>query len=86
MEDCFDSMDTKTKCICVSVTSLVVLITTILLFSFGAIEPTEYGILYNSVSKSIDTENVYEGGLQFIGLFNSIKTYPSIQMTIEFSD
>ncbi len=86
MDDCLDSMDSKTKCICFSVTSLVVLVTGILAFSFGAIEPTEYGILYNSVSKQIDTQNVYEGGLQFVGIFNHIIAYPRTQITIEFSD
>jgi hypothetical protein len=54
--------------------------------SFGTLEPTEYGIVYNSISKSVDTENIYEGGLQFIGLFNRFIAYPRIQKSIEFSD
>ena len=86
MDDCLDSVDTKTKVICLSVTSAVILITTMIAVSFGTLEPTEYGIVYNSISKSVDTENIYEGGLQFIGLFNRFIAYPRIQKSIEFSD
>ena len=63
MEDCYNSMDTKTKCCCVSTTVSVVLATLIVALSFGAIEPTQYGILYHKISKSIDSENVQESGL-----------------------
>jgi hypothetical protein len=71
-------MDTKTKTICLSVTATVILATSLIIASFGAIEPTEYGIVYNSISKSIDESTVYEGGLQFIGLFNKLVAYPKI--------
>jgi hypothetical protein len=58
MEDCFENMDGKTKCLCVSITSAVVVITAIVAFSFGAVEPTEYGILYNRLTKTIDETNI----------------------------
>ncbi len=51
MEDIFDNMDSKTKCLCVTITSVVALITVMVGASFGGVEPTEYGILYNHVSK-----------------------------------
>jgi hypothetical protein len=86
MEECFDSMDTKTKCVCATITTIVTLLVLVLAMSFGTVEPTEYGILYNSVSKQIDKETVYEGGLQYVGLFNHVIAYPRIQKTIEFSD
>lgn len=63
MDDIFDSMDTKTKITCGCCTGLVAILVVVLALSFGTVEPTEYGILYNSVSKSIDTETIYEGGL-----------------------
>jgi SPFH domain / Band 7 family len=58
MEDCYESMDTKTKCCCVSTTVFVVLTTILTAMSFGAIEPTQYGILYHKISKSIDEVQV----------------------------
>jgi hypothetical protein len=65
MEDfeCLDRFDKKTKIYCISITAVVILLSAITVVSFGAVEPTEYGILYNKLSKNIDTENIYEGGL-----------------------
>lgn len=80
-----DDLDTKTKACCITVTSLVLLLTIGMVLSFGAVEPTEYGILYNQISKKIDRVNVYEGGLQYVGLFNKLVTFPQIHKTIEFS-
>ena len=48
-------------------------------------EPTEYGIIYNTISKQIDNHTIYSEGLQFAGLFNRIYTFPKIHKTIEFS-
>jgi hypothetical protein len=86
MEDFYDSMDTKTKAYCITITSVVVLATTLVALSFGSVEPTEYAIIYNSITKNIDQENIYEGGLQWVGLFHSFLTYPRIHKTVEFSD
>jgi hypothetical protein len=47
MDDCLGNLDAKTKFCCLTVTSLVLLLTVGMVFSFGAVEPTEYGILYN---------------------------------------
>lgn len=88
MEDfeCLNRFDKKTKIYCVSITAGVLLLTILTVISFGAIEPTEYGILYNKVTKQINENTVYEGGLSFIGPFNEIFKYPKIYKTIEFSD
>ena len=88
MEDfeCLDRFDKKTKIYCVSISAVVVLLTALTVVSFGVVEPTEYGIIYNRISKNIDQKNVYEGGLHFIGPFNKLITYPKIYKTIEFSD
>ncbi len=63
MDDCFNNMDGKTKCCCMTVTISVLLVTLLTAMSFGSIEPTEYGILYSKVYKEIDEVNVQEGGL-----------------------
>ena len=86
MEDIFNSMDRKTKVYCVSFTSLILLMTICIAMSFGSVEPTEYGILYNGITKQIDQSTIYEGGLQYIGLWYSLVTFPRIHKTIEFSD
>lgn len=83
--DCLGNVDSKTKCLCISITSAVLLFTVGLVASFGAVEPTEYGILYNVVSKSIDKDNIYEGGLKYIGLTNKMITFPRTHTSIEFS-
>lgn len=86
MDDCFENLDGKTKCLCVTITSVVLLLTIGIAYSFGSVEPTEYGILYNKVTKRIDEKNVQEGGLQFIGPFNSLINFPRTHKVIEFSD
>ena len=86
MDEFFNRMDTKTKVYCSAITFLIVTATAVIALSFGTIEPTEYGITYNSISKHIDTNYVYEGGLQYTGLFNSILRFPKIHKSIEFSD
>lgn len=86
MEDCYNNMDTKTKCCCVTTTSLVLITTLITALSFGAIEPTEYGILYHKIAKTIDEKNVQESGLQFIGPFTSLIKFPLTHQVLEFSD
>jgi hypothetical protein len=86
MEDFFD--DNKTKCICASCVSLMLVIIGVLSFSFGAVEPTEYAILYNKITKQIDTDsaNIYENGLSFIGPFQQFITFPRTHKVVEFSD
>lgn len=86
MDYIWSSTDTKTKIWCGSMSLFSILIIVLLTLSFGAIEPTEYGILYNSISKSIDTDTVYDGGLQWVGLFNKVITYPKLQVSVEFSN
>ncbi len=58
MDDYFNSMDTKTKCCCLTTTITVLLATIVTALSFSAIEPTEYGILYHKIYKEVDTANI----------------------------
>mmetsp|Transcript_46802 Transcript_46802/g.54245 ORF Transcript_46802/g.54245 Transcript_46802/m.54245 type:complete len:309 (-) Transcript_46802:187-1113(-) len=59
----------------------------ILLFaiSWGAVEPTEWGLKYNSISKNIDNSTVYDGGRYILGVFTSFVHFPRTLQTIEFS-
>ena len=88
MEDCdfLDNFDKKTKFMCACVSSVVIAMTVLVGLSFGAVEPTEYGILYNTITKQLDTKTILEGGLQYVGVSNQIITFPRINKQIEFSD
>ena len=86
MEDFLNNVDTKTKICCCSITSVVLVISICAILSFGAVEPTQYGILYNSITKELYEEKVYGGGLQYTGLFHSLITFPAVHQTIEFSN
>lgn len=63
---------------------LVILI--VLLLSIGTVEPIEYGIIYNAITKTVNTDNVYPGGWYFIGPINSFITFSSTKQNIDFTD
>jgi hypothetical protein len=50
-----------------------------------SLEPLQYGLVYNKVSKKIGKE-VYESGRYLIGPFNNFIIYPANLITIEFSN
>jgi len=54
MEDLYENTDAKTKGCCICTTLLVLASTIILAISFGSIEPTQYGIFYHKISRTID--------------------------------
>jgi hypothetical protein len=66
-------------CIIVSLTVLI------LLLSLGTVDPLNYGITLNSISKAIGTK-AYNNGRYLIGPFDSFIQYPSRSVTVEFSD
>jgi len=41
------------------------------------IAPIEYGIIYNTISKSIEKDNVYDGGWHYVGLTSSFLKFPA---------
>lgn len=51
-----------------------------------SVEPTEYGMSYNSITKSINMDHVYDGGLYFLGFFKHFIKFPRTVINIEFSD
>ena len=56
------------------------------LVSIGTVEPIEYGIVYNSIQKSVNTEEIYAGGWYLIGPVNSFVTFPSTLVNMDFTE
>ena len=76
----------ETAClICIGVVGLI--LTIIFATMWHSVEPTEYGMAYNSITKTINTEHVYDGGLYFLGFFKSFIKFPwTVIPNIEFTD
>ena len=66
--------------VCIMLTVLIIIIC-----SVGTVEPIEYGILYNSITKSVNTVEVKSGGWSFIGPFSSFFVFPSTMQNIDFT-
>jgi hypothetical protein len=78
--------DSKVICgvgvsICLAITLLI-----FLLISIGTVEPIEYGIVYNSLTKTVDSKKVYKGGWYLIGPINSFITFPATYVNLDFAD
>ena len=58
----------------------------LLAYSFATVEPTEWAIAKNKISKQIDKDTIYDGGRHLIGPLYSFITFPATYKTIEFSD
>jgi hypothetical protein len=56
-----------------------------LIISIGALEPVEYGLKYNKITKNVDGSHVYHGGLHVIGFWNHFVKFPSTVCNVEFS-
>lgn len=65
--------------------TLVVLIG-LLVWSADTVEPIEYGIKYNTLSKNINSDEVYDGGWYIIWPMNSFVTYPATIVNVDFSN
>lgn len=46
-------------------------------WSFETVSPIEYGVMYNEISKTLDTENVYTGGWYYTGFTSSFVKLPA---------
>jgi len=64
---------------------VIVLSIAIVIWSAGTVEPIEYAIVYNSLSKAIDMNNVYDGGWYLIGPFNTFITFSAIAVNLDYS-
>lgn len=60
----------KALCGCCVTVVAVILGIVGLAFCAGTVEPIQYGLKYNTISKNIDNTEVYEGGWYIIGPFN----------------
>eukprot|EP00392_Amoebophrya_sp_AT5.2_P010155 g10208.t1 len=49
------------------------------------LDPNVYGILQNSFTGTIDSADVFRGGLHYVGFFRHFLTFPATYQTIEFS-
>ena len=76
----------KAACaVCTGITAFILLIVG-LAWSVGTIEPNEYGLKYNSISRTFDSSKVYDGGWYVIGPFNSFITFPRTQVNVDYSE
>jgi hypothetical protein len=73
----------KPALVCLGVVAGAVII--LVLASITSIEPTQWAVYYNGVSKTIDTSIVYGSGLHFLLIWNSFIKFPSTYNTIQFS-
>jgi len=76
----------KTKCGSCCFCTLLIFILTIISVSIEGVEPTQWGLVMNNINQSLKDVPVKDGGLNWVGLTNSIKRYPSTIQTIEFSN
>lgn len=66
--------------------AVAVIIIALIMYSYDSLEPREYGILYNSIDKTINSKDIYTGGRHWVGLFDSFISFPGGYQTVEFSD
>ena len=63
----------------------IILLIIYLLISMDVVEPLEYGLTYNKLTKNIGN-SVYESGRYILNPFKAFLKYPKNLVTIEFSD
>ena len=71
--------------ICLIICLVMSLAVLLLILSMGSLEPLEYGITYNKITKTIGS-TVFENGRYIIGPWMSFIVYPANLVTVEFSD
>jgi hypothetical protein len=77
----------KALCGCISGVVAIVVVIVALAFCAGTVEPIQYGLKYNTISKNIDGESgVYEGGWYVIGPFNKFIQFPRTQVNVDFAN
>ena len=77
----------KAACGCCATVAAIVIAIAGLAYCAGTVEPIQYGLKYNTLSKNIDaTAGVYEGGWYIIGPFNKFIQFPRTQVNVDFTD
>mmetsp|Transcript_20690 Transcript_20690/g.18337 ORF Transcript_20690/g.18337 Transcript_20690/m.18337 type:complete len:300 (+) Transcript_20690:25-924(+) len=74
------------KIILIGAGVVALIIVVVFSFMWDTVEPTEYGMTYNSITKKAGTEHIYEGGLYFVGPFQHFIRFPATITHVEFSD
>lgn len=64
----------------------LVALAAVLLLSFDTLQPTEWGLKYNAITKKLASDDVYGGGLYLLSPITSFIVFPATLQTIEFSD
>ncbi len=64
---------------------LLTLTAVLLLVSMNSLEPLQWGISYNSITKSIGTD-IYESGRYILWPWIGLIVYPANLVNVEFSD
>jgi hypothetical protein len=64
----------------------VILGVAVIAFCAGTVEPIQYGLQYNSLSKNIDSTKVYEGGWYMLWPTNSFIQFPKTQVNLDFAN
>ena len=67
-------------CLCIFLVGLI-----LLLVSIATVEPIEYAIEYNSLTKKTNNDVVYDGGWYMIGPVQSFVTFPATLVNIDWS-
>ena len=79
-------MDNKTKCGCICAVAVIVIGIITIAFCAATVEPIQYGLKYNTLSKNIDATEVYEGGWYIIGPLNKFIQFPRTQVNVDFAN
>jgi hypothetical protein len=74
------------KAILIGVGVVALIIVIAFAFMWDTVEPTEFGMTYNSITKTAGTDHIYTGGLYFVGPFQHFIKFPATVTHIEFSD
>jgi hypothetical protein len=73
------------SCFCLFFCIMIGLTMLFLILSMDTLEPLEWGITYNKITKKIGDE-IFENGRYFIGPWKEFIVYPANLVTVEFSD
>ena len=77
-------MENSGKIVCCGCCSLVVVFI-FFLACVATIEPIEYGIKYNSLTKKIDASKVYDGGWYWLSPITSFYTFPATLVNLDMT-
>jgi len=83
---CFEGENAAKKCGMFSFALILILGLVVFAMSWQAIEPTEYGLLYNKVSGSVYYDKSYDSGRYLIGPVQEFIKFPATQVMLEFSN